>query len=103
MKSQSNNIGNTLLIIVVMTGCIIFMANTWVSSEMEDTRKITAPANPLQTAQLSKPPRNNSRIQDESDMDFDAPKSENKFAAAPKKKRQKIIYEIPLDDVNLVQ
>ena len=103
MRSSSNNLTNTLLIVVVIIGCVIFMANSWVSGEIENTQKITAPANINQS--FHKKPRNNSLANEGSTVNSNgmSSNSENELSAVPKQKRQKIIYEIPLDDVNLLQ
>lgn len=107
MSSKTNNMSNTLLIAIVVILCIIFMANSWVSNEIEETKKITTPAIPtVQTTRLNNALRNNSHANDESDeTDYEAETgSKGEInSSVPKKKRQKIIYEIPLDDVNLVQ
>ena len=36
MSSKMNNSSNTLLIAIVIILCIIFMANSWVSNEIEE-------------------------------------------------------------------
>ncbi|MGE0269000.1 MAG: hypothetical protein AB7S78_11160 [Candidatus Omnitrophota bacterium] len=107
MAARTNNMSNTLLIVVVVILCAIFMANSWVSYEIEETKKITTPANPTtQKMRLNNALRTSSQTNDQSTfLDTSELMSEpdNELSATPKKKRQKIIYEIPLDDVNLVQ
>lgn len=107
MASRTNNLSNTLLIVVVVIMCVIFMANSWVTHEIEETKKITTPANPTtQTMRLKNALRNNSQTNDQSaflDSNELMSESGNELSETSKKKRQKIIYEIPLDDVNLVQ
>lgn len=100
---SSNNASNALLMIAVIMLCMIFMANAWVSHEIEETKKIGTPAAPA--ASLS--PRRNLLAHDRSAYARSDPLSETssqEVASYQKtQKRKKIIYEIPLDDVNLVQ
>lgn len=107
MASKTNNTSNTLLIAIVVVLCIIFMANSWVSGEIEGSQKITAPATvSTQPTRLNNALRNKNLAQTESaltDEDQEIQAEQIGSSPAPKKKRQKIIYEIPLDDVNLVQ
>lgn len=102
-KKKSHNASSALLMIAVVMLCMIFMANAWVSHEIEETQKIGAPATPA--ASLS--PRRNMLAQDRSGYTRSGPLSETSSDEVTSykktKKRQKIIYEIPLDDVHLVQ
>ena len=107
MAAKKNNAINTLVIIIVVILCVIFMANSWVSSEIEQSN-VLSPATaqgPVSSHKLSRiEPKtaDNSHIRHQTPSD---PSSVEAVGATPKKKkkRQKIIYEIPLDDVNLVQ
>lgn len=103
-KKKSANLSSAAFTVVIILLCMIFMANTWVSHEIEETQKISYPNNPQQPQNSL---RNNRLAQGRSDFTRSGAHAMASFEEAGKiktpKKREKIIYEIPLDDVNLVQ
>ncbi|MBZ0166645.1 MAG: hypothetical protein K8I00_07535 [Candidatus Omnitrophica bacterium] len=103
-RKKSPNMSSAALTVVIVLLCMIFMANTWVSHEIEETQKISYPNNPHQPQNSL---RNNRLAQGRSDYTRSGAHAmaslEEVGKIKPTKKREKIIYEIPLDDVNLVQ
>jgi len=105
MSAKKSNTINTLVVIIVVILCVIFMANTWVSSEIEQTQAISVSASPISSKKVSHN-RNVTGVMsdmDEYSYDENGDTSLSSTSGKSRKKRQKIIYEIPLDDVNLVQ
>ncbi len=105
MSAKANKTLNTLVVLVVMIFAGIILANGWVASEMEQTQAITTPASPISTITAQKQV---ARSTDFADLEVSenletSDVSQPTQSKTKRKKRQKIIYEIPLDDVNLVQ
>lgn len=107
MAKKQNNAINTLVIIIVIVLCVIFMANSWVSSEIEQSNVILpvtnqAPVSSHKLSRIEPKAADNLHIRHQTSADSSSVEAS---ATTPKrkKKREKIIYEIPLDDVNLVQ
>lgn len=100
---KNHNASSSLLMIAVVMLCMIFMANSWVSNEIEETHKIGVPA----PSPSSNSPRRNMLAYDRSGYVRSTPQTEAPSMEGESyrksKKRKKIIYEIPLDDVNLLQ